>query len=160
PQSHAPQSHAPQSHAPQSHAPQSHSSGHYAPPSAPAGSAPSFASSPAGSSPSFKSAPVGQSLALQGADLHPPAVNPAVANQEMRSAPAAPDLDRLFASDDEPESQDGAVLSAGKVLSQPVDRPSYDPSSDFEDDDDDEETRVLDARELGFTRESRRVDPS
>ena len=78
----------------------------------------------------------------------------------MHSTPAAPDLDRLFASDDEPESQDGAMLSAGKVLSQPVDRKSTDPSSDFEDDDEDEETRVLDTRELGFARESRRVDPS
>lgn len=52
------------------------------------------------------------------------------------------------------------MLSAGKVLSQPVDRKSTDPSSDFEDDDEDEETRVLDTRELGFARESRRVDPS
>lgn len=61
----------------------------------------------------------------------------------------------MFSADDEPESQDGSVLSAGRVLSQPAKAPA-DPSTDF-DDDEDEETRVLDTRDIGL---SRRVDSS
>lgn len=62
----------------------------------------------------------------------------------------------MFSADDEPESQDGSVLSAGRVLSQPVEKAKADPSTDF-DDEDDEETRVHDSRDIGL---SRRVDSS
>ncbi len=84
---------------------------------------------------------------------------------ESQSAPGTPPLDHVFATEDEPESQDGSVLSAGRVLSQPVDRasvdrasvasvdrPSVDPSTPFTDDDEDEATRVLDHRETGLSR--------
>lgn len=71
--------------------------------------------------------------------------------------PGTPSLDHVFSADDEPESQDGSVLSAGRVLSQPVEKPvKADPSTDFGDDED-EETRVLDSRDIGL---SRRVDSS
>lgn len=73
------------------------------------------------------------------------------------SVPGTPSLDHVFSADDEPESQDGSVLSAGRVLSQPVEKPTKaDPSTDFGDDED-EETRVLDSRDIGL---SRRVDSS
>lgn len=86
---------------------------------------------------------------------HSAPVNSALVNSSP-SVPGTPSLDHVFSADDEPESQDGSVLSAGRVLSQPVTKAKTDPSTDF-DDEEDEETRVLDTRDIGL---SRRVDSS
>lgn len=114
------------------------------------------------SSPELPSSPIAQPSApsqVSAPRLDPASSAPSFSSTSAHSAPSipgTPSLDQVFSADDDPESQDGAILTAGRVLSQPIEGPSVDPSTDF-DDEEDEETRVLDTRDLGL---SRRVDSS
>jgi hypothetical protein len=116
------------------------------------------------SSPAFGSSPVAVAQPSAPSQVSAPGVDASASAPSFSSAgahsapsiPGTPSLDQVFSADDDPESQDGAILTAGRVLSQPIESPQGDPSTAF-DDEEDEETRVLDTRDLGL---SRRVDSS